>query len=123
MRFFAYIYQLKVSFRKFFYFNRVFLSTDEDSRCAKEVDASIKLKCKKSAIEIQYINSFNYWPITEAKTRTELNEIAYLDISRKIRTSTTRKNHNDNKIIDAINKNTLTNLKNTNKKTVPARIR
>jgi len=116
MRFFAYIYQLKISFRKFFYFNGVFLFTDEDSRCAKEVNASIKLKYKKSAIEIQYINSFNYCPITEAKTRTELNEIPYLDITRKKRTSIIRKNHNDNKVIDAINQSTLTNIRSTNKK-------
>lgn len=89
------------------------MPTDEETRCAEEVSANfnynLKLKCKKAAQEIQYINSFTYWPITEAKSKTEKNEIIYMDIRRTKQTTITQKNYDDNEISEAINKMALTN--------------
>ncbi|PKI16063.1 hypothetical protein [Colwellia sp. 12G3] len=113
MTFFAYIYQVKIIFKNYFNTNKAFMPTDEETRCAEEVSANfnynLKLKCKKAAQEIQYINSFTYWPITEAKSKTEKNEIIYMDIRRTKQTTITQKNYDDNEISEAINKMALTN--------------
>ncbi|WP_157829045.1 hypothetical protein [Colwellia sp. 75C3] len=111
MTFFAYIYQVKIIFKQYFHPNEAVIPTDEEIKCAEEVSANfnynLKLKCKKAAQEIQYINSFTYWPITEAKSKTKKNEIIYLDISRKKRATIILKNHDKNKVIETVDKGIL----------------
>jgi hypothetical protein len=112
MSFFAYLYQLKISFRKFFYSNKAFIPTHEESKCAEEVNANfnhnLKLKCKKSALEIQYIQSFTHWPITEAK-KTKRNAIVYLDSSRNKRATMMQENQLEIKKSEATDKANLAN--------------
>ncbi len=98
MSFFAYIYQLKISLKRFFYSNKNFSPEQEQSQCAKEVNENcinnLELKCKKAALEIKYLQNFTYWPISEAKHKIKQNAIVYLDI-----------NHNKQKITKLLNNN------------------
>ena len=55
-------------------------------------------------MEIEYINSFTYWPITEVKSKIAKNEIIYLDIKRKKPAPITLKNHHEYKVIETIDK-------------------
>jgi hypothetical protein len=113
MSFFAYIYQLKICFIKFFYTNKNFILKQDNTKYAQEVNANLKtnitLKCKKAAQEIQYIKNFTHWPITEAKNKIDKNAIVYLDINRYKRAKNTPKNHEDNTIVGSIDKESLKN--------------
>ncbi len=112
MRFFSYFYQLKASFTKFWYLNKVKAPKQETTKNAQELNASLKadleLKCKRAALEIRNIEHFTHWPITEAKVK-QSTSLVYLDVTRKNRKQPPHTVQAEHKVIKVIDKTCLTN--------------
>jgi hypothetical protein len=67
MNFSTYLYQVGISFQKFFniqspkppQYNRHYFSPEKE--------AKLREKCQKAAQEITYLKSFNHWPLATSK--------------------------------------------------------
>ncbi|KGJ87777.1 hypothetical protein [Colwellia psychrerythraea] len=107
MSFFAYLYQVKASFRRFFYSSTSVTPEQETTQYAQEVNDEIKhnlkIKCRRAAQEIQYLRCFSHWPIARAKIKIEKNSLVYLDISRSKRSNFEHIDQHRDKVI-ALNK-------------------
>ena len=115
MSFFTYFYQLKVSFSNFLYSNKAVVPKQENIKYDQEVNdnskSNLKIKCKRAAQEIQYIENFTQWPIIESKVKqeTEKNSLIYLDVARNKRATFKQENYTESKIVKAIDKASLAN--------------
>jgi len=89
MSFFAFMYQLKINVRKFFYSNHFIEPEDNKTRYVQEANADskyhLKLKCKMAAQEVKYIKHFSHWPVAKAILNEEESSLIYLDICRNKR--------------------------------------
>jgi ribosomal protein L44E len=89
MSFFAFMYQLKINVRKFFYSNKSIEPEYHKTKYAQEANADnkyhLKLKCKMAAQEVKYIKHFSHWPIAKAIKHAEESSLIYLNISRNKR--------------------------------------
>jgi hypothetical protein len=117
MSFFAFMYQLKINVRRFFYSNKPIEPENHLTKYAQEANADnkyhLKLKCKMAAQEVKYIKHFSHWPIAKAIKSTEESSLIYLNISRnernapnqigkynEIKLSSGEKVHIANKVVD-----------------------
>ncbi len=86
MSFWAYLYQLKVSFIKFLNIKHAVTTHQKRTKYALEASAEteycLSQKCKKAALEVKYVSSFTHWPIAKPKEKTERNSLVYLDVNR-----------------------------------------
>ena len=105
MSFLAYLSQLNASFKKFLYANRTKSPNRKKTKCDQEltanVQADLKLKCKRAALEIRSIENFTQWPITENKIK-KISSLVYLDVSRNKQKQYIQNNqieHNVDKVI------------------------
>jgi hypothetical protein len=103
MSFFAFMYQLKINVRKFFYSKKAIKPEYEKTKYAQEANADnkyhIKLKCRMAAQEVKYIKHFSHWPIAKAMKDADDSSLIYLNISRNKRgTSDKQKRYNETDI-------------------------
>jgi len=103
MSFFAFMYQLKINVRKFFYSNKSIEPEYQQTKYAQEANADtkyhIKLKCKMAAQEVKYIKHFSHWPIAKAIKIAEDSSLIYLNLRRKKRViSDKQKQYNESNI-------------------------
>jgi len=120
MSFLAYLYLLRASFRKFFNSKEAIVSDQEKTLFTSEVNIeckeSLRKKCMKAAIEVQYVGSFTHWPIAKPKIKTKNNSLVYLDVNRSKRATLEQRNKRTNHGIAVSKNTTLTNNVTTVKK-------
>ncbi len=113
MSFFSYLYQLKISFTKFFDANASVAPGLEKTKYAEEAIAdtryNLRIKCKRAAQEIQYLRGFSHWPIAKAKKEIDGASLVYLDVSRTKRANVDYKNIDKDKVFSILDKSTLPN--------------
>lgn len=120
MRFLAYLYLLRASFRKFFNSKKTIATNQDKSKYAFEVDVesqvTLRQKCIKAALEVQYVSSFTHWPIAKPKIKTIKNSLVYLDVNRSKRAPLEQRNKRGSLSIGVTKKSTLGNKITTVKK-------
>jgi len=96
MSFWAYLYQLRVSFIKFLNIKHAVTTHQKRTKYALEASAEteycLNQKCKKAALEVQYVSSFTHWPIAKPKLKTHKNSLVYLDVNRSKRAPLEQRN-------------------------------
>ncbi len=88
MSFWAYLYLLRASCRKFFNSKEALATNKNNSEFLNEMNGECKHalqeKCQKAAIEIQHISHFSHWPVAKAKGDTQTNSLVYLVPERNV---------------------------------------
>lgn len=109
-----------MSIQKFLYSNKTETLNPDKSKYSIEVGEdnkhNLQIKCKKAALEIQYIRNFSHWPIARAKVRAQTNSLVYLDVRRSKRTPLKQKVHHNNKTIKLIDRSVYSNKRTVIKK-------
>ncbi len=124
MSFWAYLYLLRASCRKFFNSKKALATKQNDSKYINEMNVEcrylLQQKCQKAAIEIQNIGNFSHWPVAKAKENAPQNSLVYLDIKRNKRASVEQLNKRTKKtsivakqVTVAIKSGTVKKLPNT----------
>jgi len=120
MSFWAYLYKLKVSFIKFLNIKHAVTTHKKRTKYALEASAEkeycLSQKCKKAALEVQYVSGFTHWPIAKPKVKTKKNSLVYLDVNRSKRAPLEQRNKRSSHFIEVTKQSTLSNKSTTVKK-------
>jgi len=120
MSFWAYLYLLRASFRKFFNSREAIATVQDKTKFEAEVNVEskeiLRKKCVHAALEIQYISNFTHWPIAKAKSKTQKNSLVYLDVNRSKRAPLEQRNKRGKNNSYVNKKSPLTNRISTVKK-------
>ncbi len=113
MSFLAFMYQLKINVRKFFYSNKSIKPEYDKTKYGQEANTdnkcNLKLKCKMAAQEVKYIKHFSHWPIAKAINNAEDNSLIYLNTSRNKRSIHDRQKNYNESHINPVDKVSLAN--------------
>jgi hypothetical protein len=100
MSFWAYLYQLRASFRKFFNTKKNIAKknerTQEELEIKEEINYYLLQQCKKTTKAAQYISSLTHWPIAKPKTKQQQHSLIYLDVKRSTLASLEQRNKRRN---------------------------
>ncbi|MCP4988781.1 MAG: hypothetical protein GY928_22840 [Colwellia sp.] len=111
MSFWAYLYLLRASCRKFFNSKEALATNKNNSEFLNEMNGECKHalqeKCQKAAIEIQHISHFSHWPVAKAKGDTQKNSLVYLGVKRNKRDPVEQRNKRVNNSINITKKITF----------------